>query len=153
VTYMRLQTGWMYLVAVLDWFSRYIVSWELDDTLQQPFVLAAAQRALTRATPVIWNSDQGSHCASPQSRELRLVAGVPISMDGKGRALDNINALAPVALSQTGRGLSPRLRQPARGACGLVTLPGVLPSRATAPGARLSDTGGSLFPVFGHRVR
>jgi putative transposase len=90
VTYIRLQTGWMYLFAVLDWFSRYVVSWELDDTLPLPFVLAAVQQALAQATPVIWNSDQGSHFTSPQYRELLFAAGVQISMDGKGRALDNI---------------------------------------------------------------
>jgi putative transposase len=80
----------MYLVAVLDWFSRYIVSWELDQTLAQPFVTVAVQRALVQATPVIWNSDQGSHFTSPQYTSLLLAAGVQISMDGKGRALDNI---------------------------------------------------------------
>jgi putative transposase len=90
VTYIPLQTSWMYLVAVLDWFSRYVVSWELDDTLQLPFVLSAVQRALAQARPEIWNSDQGSHFTSPQYRELLLAADVQISMDGKGRALDNI---------------------------------------------------------------
>jgi putative transposase len=53
ITYVRLRDGWMYLVAVLDWFSRYIVSWELDQTLAQPFVMAAVHRALKRATPLI----------------------------------------------------------------------------------------------------
>jgi putative transposase len=90
VTYIPLQAGWMYLVAVLDWFSCSVVSWELDDTLQLPFVLAAVQRALSRARPEIWNSDQGSHFTSPQYRALLLGANVQISMDGKGRALDNI---------------------------------------------------------------
>jgi putative transposase len=90
VTYIPLQAGWMYLVAMLDWFSRYVISWELDDTLQLPFVVAAVQRALSRAKPKIWNSDQGSHFTSPQYRDLLLGAGVQISMDGKGRALDNI---------------------------------------------------------------
>jgi putative transposase len=90
VTYIPLQTSWMYLVAVLDWFSRYVVSWELDDTLQLPFVLSAAERALAQATPEIWNSDQGSHFTSPQYRDLLLAAEVRISMDGTGRALDNI---------------------------------------------------------------
>jgi putative transposase len=90
VTYIRLRTSWMYLVAVLDWFSRYVVSWELDDTLQLPFVLVAVERALARATPAIWNSDQGSHFTSAPYRELLLAAGVQISMDGKGRALDNV---------------------------------------------------------------
>jgi putative transposase len=90
VTYIRLQAGWLYLVAVLDWFSRYVISWELGQTLALPFVLTATERALARATPLIWNSDQGSHFTSPQYLELLTAAGVQISMDGKGRALDNI---------------------------------------------------------------
>lgn len=90
ITYIRLRGGWMYLVAVLDWFSRYIVSWELDQTLAQPFVMAAVHRALAQATPLIWNSDQGSHFTSPQYTSVLLAAGIQISMDGRGRALDNI---------------------------------------------------------------
>jgi putative transposase len=90
ITYIRLRDGWMYLVAVLDWFSRYIVSWELDQTLAQPFVMTAVERALSLTTPVIWNSDQGSHFTSPQYTSVLLAAGVQISMDGRGRALDNI---------------------------------------------------------------
>ena len=80
----------MYLVAVLDWYSRYIVSWELDQTLEQPFVMAAVERALSQARPTIWNSDQGSHFTSPQYIERLKASEVQISMDGKGRALDNI---------------------------------------------------------------
>lgn len=90
VTYIPLQTSWMYLVAVLDWFSRYVVSWELDDTLQLPFVLRAVQSALAQGIPEIWNSDQGSHFTSPRYRDVLVTAGVHISMDGKGRAMDNI---------------------------------------------------------------
>jgi len=90
ITYVRLSAGWMYLVAVLDWYSRYVVSWELDQTLEMPFVLSAVDRALARATPEIWNSDQGSHFTSPQYIARLLTNGVRISMDGKGRALDNI---------------------------------------------------------------
>ena len=75
---------------MLDWFSRYVVSWELDDTLELPFVLQAVRVALQQATPVIWNSDQGSHFTSRAYRELLEAAHVHISMDGKGRALDNI---------------------------------------------------------------
>ena len=80
----------MYLVAVLDLYSRYVVSWALDDTLELPFVLEAVQQALAVATPTIWNSDQGSHFTSPQYTRLLDAAGVQISMDGRGRAFDNI---------------------------------------------------------------
>ena len=90
ITYVRLAAGWLYLVAVLDWYARYVVSWELSDSLGIEFVLTAVDSALRRATPHIWNSDQGSHFTSPQYIERRRAAEVQISMDGKGRALDNI---------------------------------------------------------------
>ena len=90
ITYIRLHGGWLYLVAVIDWFSRYVVSWELDQTLEMPFVVTTVERALAQASPLIWNSDQGSHFTSPQYTQLLLQAGVQISMDGKGRASDNI---------------------------------------------------------------
>jgi putative transposase len=90
ITYIRLLTGWMYLVAVLDWFSRYVLAWELSDTLELPFVLTCAQRALCQATPKIWNSDQGSHFTSPQYVDLLLGKQVLVSMDGRGRCRDNI---------------------------------------------------------------
>jgi putative transposase len=90
ITYIRMLKGWMYLVAVLDWYSRYVISWELDQTLEMPFVVTAVQRALSAATPMIWNSDQGSHFTSPQYLQLLHDAHIQISMDSKGRALDNI---------------------------------------------------------------
>ncbi len=90
ITYIRMLKGWMYLVAVLDWYSRYVISWELDQTLEMPFVITAVQRALSMAVPVIWNSDQGSHFTSPHYLQLLQDAQVKISMDSKGRALDNI---------------------------------------------------------------
>ena len=82
--------GWLYLVAILDWFSRYVISWELDQTLELPFVLAAVDRALAQAQPVICNSDQGSHFTSPQYLDRLRTVEAQISMDGRGRALDNI---------------------------------------------------------------
>lgn len=90
ITYIRLQKHWLYLVAVLDWYSRYVVSWQLDQTLDIDFVLDTVDQALAQAKPTIWNSDQGSHFTSPQYIERLLAADVRISMDGKGRALDNI---------------------------------------------------------------
>lgn len=90
ITYIRLVRGWMYLVAVLDWYSRYVVSWAMDQTLEIAFVLKAVTQALLHSTPVIFNSDQGSHFTSPQYIQLLRDAEIQISMDGKGRAIDNI---------------------------------------------------------------
>jgi putative transposase len=90
LTYVRLAKGWLYLVAILDWFSRFVVAWELDQTLELDFVLAAVDRALGQATPRIWNSDQGSHFTSPRYLDRLLARDIQISMDGKGRALDNV---------------------------------------------------------------
>lgn len=93
ITYIRMvggYPGWLYLVAVLDWYSRYVVSWELSQGLGQSFVTQAVLSALGIATPTIWNSDQGSHFTSPQYTSLLTQAGVQISMDGRGRFVDNI---------------------------------------------------------------
>jgi putative transposase len=90
ITYIRLERGWMYLVAVLDWFSRYVISWEIDQTLEMPFVLRAVENALTVGVPEIFNSDQGSHFTSEQYTKLLEANNISISMDGKNRAIDNI---------------------------------------------------------------
>jgi putative transposase len=90
ITYIRMARGWVYLVAIMDWFSRYVVSWELDGTLEVDFVLEAMHRALGQARPQIVNSDQGSQFTSPQYIELLTDFQVRISMDGKGRATDNV---------------------------------------------------------------
>jgi len=90
ITYIRLQKHWMYLVAILDWYSRYVVNWQLDHTLDIDFLLVSVDEALASARPFVWNSDQGSHFTSPQYTQRLLAAGVQIRMDGKGRALDNI---------------------------------------------------------------
>ena len=90
ITYIRLVAGWLYLVAVLDWYWRYVLSWELDQSLELPFVLAAVDRALHQATPVLWNSDQGRHFTSAEYIGRLGEAEVQISIDSTGRALDNI---------------------------------------------------------------
>jgi putative transposase len=90
ITYIRLRQGWMYLVAVLDWFSRFVVAWQLDQSLEMEFVLDTVRNALTVNKPEIFNSDQGSHFTSPQYTDLLKAENVRISMDGRGRALDNI---------------------------------------------------------------
>ncbi|MFB5761416.1 IS3 family transposase [Paenibacillus medicaginis] len=90
ITYIRMKHGWMYLYAVMDWYSRYIIDWQLDQSLEIEFVLETMRRALGRHKPEIINSDQGSHFTSPKYIDLLKENNVKISMDGKGRATDNI---------------------------------------------------------------
>lgn len=90
ITYIRLRKAWMYLVAIIDWYSRFIVAWELDQTLEMPFVIEAVEKAFGVARPEIFNSDQGSHFTSPRYTDLLKNRNILISMDGKGRAIDNI---------------------------------------------------------------
>jgi len=90
ITYIRLKRSFLYLVAFMDWFSRYVLAWELSDTLETGFVLAALQRALHTAVPEIVNSDQGPQYTSLDYTALLLKNGVRISMDGRGRCMDNI---------------------------------------------------------------
>lgn len=91
ITYIRMRHGFMYLVAYLDWFSRYILSWRLATTLEIAFVLEAATEALQiYGAPYIQNSDQGSHFTSEQHTNLFKGKETKISMDGRGRAMDNI---------------------------------------------------------------
>ena len=90
ITYIRLVKGWTYLVAFLDWFSRYVVAWELSPSLDIGFVLACRDAALAQAQPQILNSDQGSHFTSERFLGAVRDAQVQISMDGRGRCMDNI---------------------------------------------------------------
>jgi len=90
ITYIKLEHGWAYLVAFIDWFSRYVVSWELSSTLDIGFCLSALDRALETAVPEISNSDQGSHFTSEQFLAPLKAKNVNISMDGRGRCMDNI---------------------------------------------------------------
>ena len=90
ITYIRLLSGFIYLVAVMDWHSRYVLSWEVSNTLESSFCVAALDRALLLAQPEIFNSDQGAQFTSLSFTERLLARGIQISMDGRGRALDNI---------------------------------------------------------------
>ncbi len=91
ITYVKLLKGFAYLVAIIDWFSRYVVSWELSETLEIEFCLNNLKRALTAGTPAIHNSDQGSHFTSRQYIDiLNSRETIKISMDGRGRCMDNI---------------------------------------------------------------
>jgi len=90
ITYIRLRRGFVYLVAIMDWFSRYVLSWEVSITLDVSFCLAALEWALRTATPDIFNTDQGSQFTSESFTQMLLAHDIEISMDGRGRALDNI---------------------------------------------------------------
>ena len=90
ITYVPLAHGWAYLVAVMDWHSRYVLSWELSNTLEAGFCCEALDRALQRGRPEIFNTDQGSQFTSGEFTGRLEAAGVKISMDGRGRCLDNI---------------------------------------------------------------
>ena len=90
ITYVPLAKGFCYLVALIDWYSRYVVAWQLAETLRMDFCLENLCRALLTATPDIHNSDQGSHFTSPAYTGILDAAGVAVSMDGRGRCMDNI---------------------------------------------------------------
>ena len=90
ITYIPLPQGFIYLVAVIDWYSRYVLSWELSNTLDITFCLRALDRALTQNTPKIFNTDQGSQFTSPLFTSRLEEKKIAISQDGRGRALDNI---------------------------------------------------------------
>lgn len=90
ITYVRLLHGFAYLVAIMDWFSRYVISWSLSVTLDAAFCVDALDRALAIANPEIFNSDQGSQFTSADFTGRLESAGVRISMDGRGRCFDNI---------------------------------------------------------------
>ena len=90
ITYIRMQKGFLYLVAVIDWFSRRVLSWELSNSLESRFCVSALERALEMGKPEIFNSDQGVQFTSQSFTSRLLVEGIQISMDGRGRAFDNI---------------------------------------------------------------
>jgi len=90
ITYIRMQAGFLYLVAVIDWHSRYILSWRLSNSLDALFCIEALEEALVKRQPEIFNSDQGSQFTSDGFVGVLQGRNIRISMDGRGRALDNI---------------------------------------------------------------
>lgn len=89
ITYVPLRRGFMYLVAVMDWYSRYVLSWRLSNSLDIEFCLDALDDALEQGTPEIFNTDQGAQFTSQEFTNRILKRGIAVSMDGRGRALDN----------------------------------------------------------------
>lgn len=90
ITYVPLPNGFMYLVAIIDWFSRYVLAWQLSNTLDGHFCIQALQQALQGGQPEIFNTDQGAQFTSLDFTSILEAAHIRISMDGRGRALDNI---------------------------------------------------------------
>jgi len=90
LTYIPMESGFMYLVAVIDWFTRFVLSWGVSNTRDADFCASVLKRALRRGTPGIFNTDQGSEFTSDVFTEPLLTAKIAISMDGRGRALDNV---------------------------------------------------------------
>lgn len=90
ITYIKLFHGFVYLVAIIDWYSRYVIAWKLSVTMEKDFCIEALEEALTKYLPEIFNSDQGSQFTSPEFTEKLQAKNIQISMDGKGRCLDNI---------------------------------------------------------------
>ena len=90
ITYVRMRQGFMYLVAIMDWFTRYVVSWEISNTLDGQFCLDCLHQAMNSGLPEIFNTDQGSQFTASAFVSTLEDAGVKISMDGRGRAHDNI---------------------------------------------------------------
>jgi putative transposase len=90
ITYVPLRRGYLYLVAILDWYSRYVVAWQLSTTLEGWFCLEVLEQALAVAQPEIFNTDQGAQFTAHAFTSRLERAGIRISMDGRGRAFDNI---------------------------------------------------------------
>jgi putative transposase len=90
ITYIQLPRGFVYLTAVIDWHSRYVLSWEMSNTMDVTFCLSALEKALAQNTPKIFNTDQGSQYTSLAFTSRLEDKGIAVSQDGKGRALDNI---------------------------------------------------------------
>ncbi len=90
ITYIRLRQGFVYLAAVMDWKSRYVLSWKISNTLTSDFCVEALKEAFGYGTPEIFNTDQGSQFTSEEFVRVLKDRGIQISMDGRGRALDNI---------------------------------------------------------------
>lgn len=90
ITYVPMPEGWMYLTVVMDWFSRYVLSWRLSTSLDGDFCLEALEEALGTGTPEVFNTDQGVQYTALAFTDRLEAAGVAVSMDGRGRWMDNV---------------------------------------------------------------
>ena len=139
VTYIPLKRGFLYLVAVMDWASRKVLSWRLSNTLEASFCVEALEEALERyGAPEIFNTDQGSQFTSLDFTDVLKKAGVRISMDGKGNWMDSFHR-APLALAQVRVRLSRRVVDRHRGSGRSLLVDRLLWRSATTLVARWPD--------------
>ncbi len=153
ITYIRLRSGFVYLVAILDWFSRYVLAWELSVTVDGQFCQDVLERALATGRPTIFNTDQGAQFTSAAFTGRLQTAGVQISMDGRGRADQHGRSgagtgqrlrRAPLALGQVRRRVSEGLRLGDRRAPSAGPVLHLLQSGTAAPGVGLSHARGGV---------
>ena len=90
ITYIRMRNGFLYLTAVIDWYSRYVLAWQLSNSLDGIFCREVLLEALKKGKPDVFNTDQGSQYTSTEFTKILIDAGIQISMDGRGRCLDNV---------------------------------------------------------------
>ena len=90
ITYIPMARGFLYLVAIMDWHSRYVLAWRLSNTLEVDFCVATLEEALSKGRPEIFNTDQGSQFTSEAFTGMLLAQGIQVSMDGRGRCMDNV---------------------------------------------------------------
>jgi putative transposase len=90
ITYIPMSRGFLYLVAIMDWHSRYVLAWRLSNTMEVDFCVEALEEALSKGRPEIFNTDQGSQFTSEAFTGRLLAQGIQVSMDGRGRCMDNV---------------------------------------------------------------
>ena len=145
ITYIPVQGGFLYLVAIMDWASRRVLAWRLSNTMDTEFCLAALAEALEGyGIPEIFNTDQGSQFTSIAFTGLLETTGIRCSMDGRGRCLDNVFIERLWRSLKLRGGVPARSRGRLQGAAGDRRVDGVLQRATTALGARRSYAGGSV---------
>ena len=139
ITYIPMAKGFLYLVAIMDWHSRHVLAWKLSNTMDTSFCVAALEEALGKGRPEIFNTDQGSQFTSEAFTQTLQEQRVQVSMDGKGRYLDNIFVERLWAEHQVRGGVSESLPDRRRGPNWDQFLPGVLQPAEASPGFGLPD--------------
>ena len=153
ITYLPMARGFLYLVAIMDWHSRYVVAWRLSNTLEADFCVDALQEALVQGRPQVFNTDQGSQFTSGEFTQVLQEHGVKISMDGKGRYSDNHLRGAVLAHGEVRGGLPESLCQRHRSPQGTGRLLPVLQQPEAPPGSGSPNSGRGVPRGAGSRGR